>query len=250
MNDVFFSESFYFNNLSFKNYKYTDNRRGSHCHFFALMLEGTSKIVTQNYCVEVAPGDIFYIPKKVGYQSYWYGNPDIKFISLGFLYLPNFGQKLYPSQVIEKSDDALNLFYEISAAEELDAPLVGKFYTLCGILLPKMASEKQSRSAEITETVKKEIAAHPQEKMAQIAKRCAMSEAAVYAAFKKAGNSTPNDERNKMLVEKAKDMLISTDESVENVSDALGFSSPSYFRKKFKAYFNLTPTELRKKYRI
>ena len=56
--------------------------------------------------------------------------------------------------------------------------------------------------------------------------------------------------RGQLLLERARDLLLSTDQPVESVSDELGFSSASYFRKKFKAHFGMTPGEMRKKYRI
>ena len=52
-----------------------------------------------------------------------------------------------------------------------------------------------------------------------------------YLATIGAKDITPNQMRNQILLEKAKDILITTDMSVENISDYLQFSSPSYFKK-------------------
>ena len=90
----------------------------------------------------------------------------------------------------------------------------------------------------------------PFAKTSELAKNSAISEAALYSAFHKASDVTLNQHRNNLLLEKAKDILISTDKPIEYISDVLRFSSTSYFRKKFKQYFNMTPTEMRKLYRI
>lgn len=68
--------------------------------------------------------------------------------------------------------------------------------------------------------------------------------------FQKSSDVTLNALRGQLLLERARDLLLSTDQPVESVSDELGFSSASYFRKKFKAHFGMTPGEMRKKYRI
>ena len=65
----------------------------------------------------------------------------------------------------------------------------------------------------------------------QLAKNCAASEASLYSAFKKPSDVTLNHLRNKLLLEKAKYILITTDKPIEYISDLMQFSSTSYFRK-------------------
>ena len=49
---------------------------------------------------------------------------------------------------------------------------------------------------------------------------------------------------------RAAELLVSTDDSVEEISRRLSFSSGAYFRKCFKAHFGLSPRALRKKHEI
>ena len=51
-------------------------------------------------------------------------------------------------------------------------------------------------------------------------------------------------------VEKAKQLLMTTNISVEEISRMLNFSSASYFRKILKKYSGKTPKEIRKTLRI
>lgn len=214
------------------------------------MLTGNSKITTENEQVEIKQGDFFYIPDNEPYQSFWYGNPEIKFISLGFKFMPNFENKAYAVQTIPYSDDAASLFLNLSDLKYLTASDIGVFYTLAGILIPKMISDIPCRSREIVMLTKRYLLEHPFSSAAEMAKHCAVSEAALYAAFKKSSDITPNDMKNRIILEKAKDILISTDNSIEDISDIMGFSSASYFRKKFRKHFNMTPRQMRKHYRI
>ena len=250
MNDISFSHSFMFRTIEFDKFHYTDNRAGSPSHYFAYMLCGNCKITTESSTVKINEGDIFYIPDKCSYQSYWYGNPEIKFVSLGFLCMPNFENKSYPVQVIPNNDKAVELFCLLANSNPLSAYDIGVFYTLAGMLLPTMSYKPLCRSKEIIELTKDYLSNNPHAKASELAKNCTISEAALYSAFKKSSDFTPNQLKNKILLEKAKDMLITTDKSIEYISDLMQFSSTSYFRKKFKEHFNITPKEMRKRYRI
>ena len=250
MNDISFSHSFMFRTIEFDKFHYTDNRAGVPCHFFAYMLCGDCKITTDSSTVKINEGDIFYIPDKCSYQSYWYGNPEIKFVSLGFLCMPNFENKSYPVQVIPNNDKAVELFCLLANSNPLSAYDIGVFYTLAGMLLPTMSYKPLCRSKEIIELTKDYLSKNPHAKTSELAKNCTISEAALYSAFKKSSDFTPNQLKNTILLEKAKDMLITTDKSIEYISDLMQFSSTSYFRKKFKEHFNITPKEMRKRYRI
>jgi len=250
MNDIIFSNSFLFRTIEFDKFHHTDNRAGAPSHYFAYMISGRCKITTVSETVEINQGDIFYIPNKCSYQSYWYGNPKIKFISLGFAYLPNFDNQTYPVQVVPYNKEAVKLFHLLADSTHLSACHIGVFYTLVGILLPTMSSISLCRTKEIVELTKHYLMQHPHAKNSELAKNCAISEAALYSAFQKASDTTPNQLRNQLLLEKAKDMLITTDKSIEYISDSLKFSSTSYFRKKFKQYFHMTPKEMRKRHRI
>ncbi len=63
--------------------------------------------------------------------------------------------------------------------------------------------------------------------------------------FKKATNTTPTEYINFVRVWKAENLLITTDNSVLEISMAVGFSSVSYFNRIFKRLKNATPTEYR-----
>jgi transcriptional regulator GlxA family with amidase domain len=47
-------------------------------------------------------------------------------------------------------------------------------------------------------------------------------------------------------MEKARELLTSSDLSIEEIARKLNFSSGAYFRKCFKEYYNASPREMRK----
>ena len=80
-----------------------------------------------------------------------------------------------------------------------------------------------------------------------IAEAMFMSRASFYSKFKELTKVTPNDFINTYRLKKATSLLMNNDDmSIAEISDALGFSSPNYFCRKFKECFNMTPTQYKK----
>ncbi len=250
MTDFDFANSFYFRNITFDTCHYTDNRSGAPSHYFAYMISGNCKVVTADSTVEIKKGDIFYIPLNCSYQSYWNGRPIISFVSLGFPFMPNRDNKDFPAQVINTDKAKRDTMLKLGNTKNPTPLDIGIFYSLVGELMPDMVHRKHDRQSELVSKARRCLEQNPFAKTADIAKQAAVSEPTLYNAFKKASDVSLNEMRNRIISEKARDMLITTDRSVEEISDMLGFSSTSYFRKALHRHFNMTPSELRRKYRI
>ena len=84
MSRVFLSNHFYFYRIHFERYHYTDNRKGSPMNYIAYMLKGRAEIVSKHTAIKINEGDVFFIPVNLPYESYWYGDDQIEFLSYGF----------------------------------------------------------------------------------------------------------------------------------------------------------------------
>ena len=250
VDDMIFCKSFAFNNFHFMNYKYTDKTEGIQIHYLAYMTRGNARICTKEETVYINQGDLFYIPNGCKYRSYWYGDPEIEFISLGFRFMPNFQKKHYVPQVIEKDENAIMAMQEIARADALDGELVGKFYMLLGQIQQKLQYRRMDKQTELIGKVKTILAAHPDYAVKDIAKVCAVSESTLYSAFRKQGEKSMHDVKKSVIMESAKELLVSTDLPVEEISRRLNFSSSVYFRKCFKEHFGVAPRQMRKQYGI
>ena len=96
------------------------------------------------------------------------------------------------------------------------------------------------------ERAQETIAKHPEYTVAEIARACAVSESALYAAFHAHSDKSIAQIRRGVIMATADAMLISTDHSIEEISRRMGFGSGTYFRKCFKEYFGVSPRERRK----
>lgn len=246
MNNTIFSNSFAFREFRFKkNYRYTDMRSGADRHFIAYMRKGHCRIVCEQGTLEISEGDIFYIPMNLRYQSYWYGDGAICFDSFGFQFFPNREQRDYLLQKIAPTTADLTLVEQVTGCDESSSHAIFVFYELLGRLLPRMIYTTAHN--EILMKAERFLYANPFGQTAAVAKACGISESGLYAAFKRSAGYTPNTLRQKVLVDKAVQLLVETDIPVEEISSRLRFSSTSYFRKVLKKHIGLTPSQVRKK---
>lgn len=246
MNNTQFSNSFKFQEYHFEKSRYSDMRKGAEYHFIACLRKGRCRIVTSSQSLELVEGDVFYIPKNLPYQSYWYGDPAIEFASFGFHYFPNTEERVYPLQKIPATEEDMALINQVVHSNEYCSGAIFRFYTLLSKLLPKMVCATQNSRKELLIKAEQHLRENPHIRMRELAKFCGISESGLYTVFKLSAGCTPNEMRQRALLEKAVELLKQTDLSVEQISDMLHFSSSSYFRKILKQHTGLSPTQIRK----
>lgn len=83
-------------------------------------------------------------------------------------------------------------------------------------------------------------------KFDELAAFCGVSESGLYLIFKEVFGKTPLEIKHQIVCEKAKELLKTTNLSVEEISTMLHFSSSSYFRKVFKQTTGKNPLYIRK----
>jgi len=246
MDNIQFSNSFKFRDYHFEKYRYADRRSGAEYHFIACLREGKCRIVTHQGTLELSAGDIFYIPKDLSYESYWSGSDAIRFASFGFTYFPNTEQRVYPLQKIAGNADTLACIDSILLCGH-SSDAIFRFYALLSQLLSKMTHASGEPRHQILTMAEHYLQDHPFAQIRDVASHCNISESGLYAAFKRLSDHTPNDLRQKILVDKAIALLEKTDIPVEEICSSLHFSSASYFRKVLKKHTGLTPSQIRKR---
>ncbi len=240
------------NNYSFVEFtmfkhKYTDNRSGSPMNFLGYTKKGHCKVVSEKKTIFVDEGELFYIPINLAYESFWYPNDGkLAYISLGFHRLDAREETRYELQKIPLDDRLRKKFLDIPLGNPVSCAALSEFYGFLSEVFPKMEREVLGKERAIVELASEYIAANPNCSVPEIAKYCLISEPYLYLLFRKVLGVTPNDFRQATLCEKGVELLNTTTKSVEEISDLLGFSSCSYFRKTLKKHTGCTPREIRK----
>ncbi len=247
MDNILFSKSFSFNTCLFKKYHFTDNSRGCQFHYIGYIKKGHVDYICNNYKLHFAEGDIFYIPINLSYRSYWYGSPDIIFESFGFSYFPNRTGERYPLQKIDVDDQIKQMFDVIKTCGNHSCKNIGLFYSALGSVIPLMKKHFSDKNEQIVSKAIEYMTENTSRKMSEVAKHCNVSESGLYNIFRSTKNCTPNEMRQKIQISNAKRLLISTDLSVELISDKCGFCNAGYFRKVFKTVTGKLPREYRKR---
>lgn len=243
MKRAFFSKPFIFNEIHSGKFRHTDQSTGSPLNYLALLLEGKCKIVSKNKTIEINAGEAFFIPINLSYHSYWH---DARFLSFGFKALNTDECSDMELQVIPCDKSTIEKIAAIPTEHPVSAKSLAFFYNAIADVLLVMERSSLSKDALTIKNAQKYIDENPGASIPQIAKHCALGESHLYYLFKKVTGITPNEYRQKVLCERGTTLLGATDKTIEEISEILGISSGSYFRKLLKKHTGLTPREIRK----
>lgn len=243
MNGAGFAKGFHFTRYHYGKNHYSDNRKGSPRHFLAYMEAGSCRFAWDGGELEIGTGEAFYIPMGVGYQAWWKG-AQVCFRSYGFNYFPEAEGKTFLPRKL--SPELTERLLEIPLEGAPSSGAMGQLYGLLEALLPCLALGSYCSNHRTYDAARQYIHAHPDCRISEVAEHCNVSESALYNAFRKVAKSTPNDVRQQVLAGKAEQLLLTTDCSVQEISDRLGFSSVSYFRKILKKQTGRSPRDIRK----
>lgn len=247
MGQTFLSDDFRFFSIHFQNYHYTDARNGCDLHFLALLIKGSARIVCEDRILEIHEGEAFYFPKGLRYQSYWYGQPDVHFLSFGFSTMPAGDMKSYILQTIPDPDLPELLKRIPTPGRQVDSHTLSLFYGALAQATVHMACEPAQTGSQLANAAAAFMRRNPYAPIPEVASACGVSQPHLYATFREAMGTTPNDYRQSVLCQMAVELLTTTDKTVEEVSDLLRFSSAAYFRKVLRKHTGLTPKQIRQK---
>lgn len=248
MNDQQFFNSFHFTKLVFSKEHHTDCSKapGALKNYIGMIINGSVKLVMKDKTLIFRENEPFFIPLGCKYHSYWYPeNGEVCWHSLGFEFLPLRNGKKPTVQKLFFNKSAMNYFERIVSDHSVNSCSIGALYILLGELENKF-EYINSPISPVAESALEAINANPFQSIGMVAEKCGVSESSLYGAFKTSLGYSPNFARQKVICEMAIQLLETTNLSVEAVSEKLGFSSSSYFRKVLRLHTGLTPREVRK----
>lgn len=223
-----------------------------------VILDGTGIFTYVNQKVFVQKGDIIIIPEKIFCYSEWIGKPDIRVIYLSFKLntdntLTNYNLQTFSFATMAEQADMANTVIEIHNMLHGDrqSQLVAysKFYMLLSKLLPIMENGRKKYKKELCEAITYITDNWNHDfKFSDVATYCCACEAKLYRLFKEQLGQSPNDYLNSIKVNYAIQYLESAEYLVNEVSYMCNFHSETYFRKVFRKYIGITPSEYKKQF--
>lgn len=246
MQSSVFSEKFRFLLITYREYHYNDARRGNDCHYIAYMRHGQGRIVGENSEMLIEEGELFYIPMGYRYESHWSGVPEVVFDSFGFTFFPHASTDSYPLQKIPTTPEIMERLEALAANKSADCRSIAQLYLLLDAVLPVMQTGHPCSKQVAVEEAIAYMQSAKHVSVPELARRCRMSESGLYAAFRAVKGCTPIEMWHRVQSERAVDLLLTTDLSIEEICEKLGFCSASYFRKVLRATTGKTPRQIRK----
>lgn len=213
-------------------------------HQINYIQHGNGILKTNELTLELKEGDLYYIPQGQNYTCHWTA-PYTRLRAMGFRIFPDaqetpFAIQKLPSEYVAR-------FRQVPVQIRPDAQALGLFYTILGQLVPSMTRQGMTATQKLVDEAKKLMSAlYLHWPISSIAQYLNVSESTLYLAFQKLERKTPNQVRHEYAMKEAVRMLTSTSNSISKISEYIGCSSDTYFRKIFKDYTGKSPRQVRK----
>lgn len=214
---------------------------------FGFVTSGHGNIYHYKGVMELSAGDIFFLPEGFRYRAVWEadGGPAV-IDTFSFTPFPGAVDIRYCAQKVQTTERGKDLLLSLRGERQIDFDTVGTFFLFLHETLPTMHVGMKKRKRFLVDRAREELGKDPKLHAPELAKRLAVSQTELYAAFKEEGSETLSGARRIAAVEAAKRLLAYSDRSVLEISDELGFSSPSYFHKAFSRVCGTTPAAYRR----
>ncbi len=221
----------------------------------AYFIGGSADFIENNNRITLSEDEILIIPKDSVYISEWNGAPTTDYYALHFdfpNFQPPFGDKMIKIQKICNLHNLKKHFVYIHENKNNDENIfevMKAFYEICDIVYQNMIfGRKKALDSRITAAINFiEENYASQITVEQLSSICYMSQSHFHSRFKRSTGMSPIDYKLRVSVSHACDMLSnSTDMSIADISETLGFHSESYFRRIFKKFTGYSPREFQK----
>ena len=273
-NDNSTMQSIYLKVLYAKKFS-TSNNINSRIHFhpfteFYFILDGKGKFSIEDRVINTNKDDFFIINSNVGHSIYSGEDENLVYISFGvdsifvknLLNDDNIDEDKYIYKNIEKDQDYFIKSFDI-INEEFNSNNIfaqsmvnAKASEFVITLLRKFEDEivitNDIKINKQIDYIKNFIDNNYSEdiKLESLSKMAYMNKLHLIAEFKQSYRVTPIDYLILKRIEVTKNLLISTNHSMEEISSIVGFNSQSYFNQVFRKKVGLTPSQFRKNHRI
>ena len=203
---------------------------------------------------EAKSGEVVYTPEGSEYRAILsdFSSPASHTVGINFLLADEACEKFVLSDKIKifrpDSASAISALFERAALNDGGGITLENRIILLRIL-SLLASEAPCRDFSLVSEAIRLLSENVEENLSvsELARLCNVSEVYLRSRFKEAMGVSPAKYRNGLRLDKAASYLRFGDISVQEISDAVGYSTVSHFIKEFKLRFGISPLQYRKK---
>lgn len=221
------------------------------CYRIIVPIEGEHEIKVGEKVFKVVPGQAIFLPggiKNITYRHF--GENKKIYYNMAFRYFPNFNSYDFPPQVVNISEDILQLLEEIPiSCNEItkdSCQLNWTFYRFLHHFQNLISPTTDKKYLKIKPALEY-IREHNNYSAEQLADLCGLSRSRFHIVFKEVTGSTFIEEKHRIQALKAEYLLSSTNISIAEIAKIVGFDSVRYFRQVFKKrYGSKLPGRIRR----
>ncbi len=212
--------------------------------------EGYISVTVNNKNFLIHSGEFLFLPNRIKNITYrCYCTPHHLSYSFGFRSFPSITDFDYPTQIVLDLNGQLKKYMSeipLEQADENHCAVTWKFYRFLTFFHEQLSSQIYKHFDQIKLAVEY-MQAHDIYDVATLARHCGMSVTRFHVAFREVTGTTPLKMKHSLQMFKAEMFMSSTDLSIEEIAQQVGFSDIDYFRKIFKRHYsNKTPRVIRK----
>ena len=246
-----FSDSFY-------SYKYCHNKNNEfdnshliHAHHLRSVEKGRITVTCKGEKFTATKGDLIYIPLGHPAELKVYAEPQCLGTVISFFYMPGVDALGYPPQAIKMSDELKELFNNIPilnsyvANANINCNAIWKVYKFLDQFEKEVIKHTDKHSLKIQKALQF-MKENDNYTIKDVAEHCGMSESRFRAAFNKILGVSPIQMKHRIQSVKADTLLKTTDLSVDEIANRVGYFSSNQLRNVMKKRYGALPKELRK----
>lgn len=220
-------------------------------HGILLVTVGQMLFYCRNETISVRAGEIIFLPKGSCYEA-------VVLPEFGETvdYLVNFDSEeirtdIQPMLILRSADSAYLEAFKLMTDKTLlgdysEFWIKGRFYLLLDMLL-KDHKQRTAPEQERIMSHARDLLLEDSLSISKIASVCGISASGFRATFSRVYGCSPRQYRMENKISKAKYLLQSTELTVYDISDRLGFYDEAYFCKMFRKYVGCTPKQYMQK---
>ena len=227
-------------------FSYTSTPRPDNGIMF--IANGKIDFITENYTLSAKSGDIIFLPMNCHYEVRFHTEHNaVKNYLVHFVSDKKVYDTTSPIKIAENAEAHCKEAFRSYVKESLNPELSiyrskGRLYLLLDTVM-QCTNNMKNRQAIILEEAKNFLQKNLDCPISEVAKRYAMSESGFRKLFKDTFGMSPIQYRTEVKLARATYLLDSTDMSVSEISDSLGFYDTAYFCKCFQNHTGLTPKQ-------
>lgn len=211
------------------------------------LLHGTAEFWLNGQSYTAHEGDLIYIAAETEYYSLWIGDPQVQWYSVSFAFSNPLAYSDFRFQILPQYPaERWHRMYDAYEKDPFGA--LAEFYALLSDLYARMdRSSYVPKYAKIRPAVEHlQANCTSAVKVAELAAMCGYSEAHFFTLFQRVMGVSPIIYKTNLLMQRAVQMLLETDDSIDTIAARLGFCSANYFCRTFTKTVKRTPKEVRR----